>query len=182
MSSGLKEQKKLVLVSANLVITKLHIKFVLCVNLSQINWNLNLNHNIWLRKGGGKRDWWCKFLHIRSAHNSNLGEIYLRFSELNSDSRNRRNWSCPTWSFNISSKEKPHLFTRCWLGSLLWEGEQRFKRWSIPGKNLCHILFSNSNLFCCHGPKGNVSYLSDRFHKTCTNPKCRLLYTSTSQQ
>lgn len=41
MTSGLKAQQMLVLVSANL-----HIKFVLCVNLSQINWNWNLNHNI----------------------------------------------------------------------------------------------------------------------------------------
>jgi hypothetical protein len=68
--------------------------------------------------------------------------IYLRFSELNSDSRNRRNWSRPTWSFKISSKEKPHLFTRCWLGSLLWY-ERKEKVWKMSNtrqKPVSHSL------------------------------------------
>lgn len=122
-AAGLKEQKMLVLAGADTATAKLHIKFVfLHFNLSQISYNLNWNHNILLRKGGRKTDWLCKCLHTHPAHSSHLSEIYLRFSELNSDSRNRRNWSLPTWSFNISSKEKPHLFTRCWLGSLLVGG------------------------------------------------------------
>lgn len=45
--------------------------------------------------------------------------VYLRFSELNSDSRNFRNCSLPTGSFKTSSMPKAHLFTLCWLGSLL---------------------------------------------------------------
>lgn len=69
-----------------------------------------------------------------------LREIYLRFSELNSDSRNRRNWSRPTWSFNISSKEKPHLFTRCWLGSLLWVKEEGLKKINTREKLVSYSL------------------------------------------
>lgn len=103
-----------------MALAKLHIKFALLhFNLCHISWNLNLNHNILPERGGRESDWLCKFLHTHSVHSSDIWESYLRFSELNSDSRNRRNWSRPTWSFNISSKEKPHLFTRCWLGSLL---------------------------------------------------------------
>lgn len=45
--------------------------------------------------------------------------IYLRFSELNSDSRNLRNCSLPTGSFKASSMPKPHRFTLCCPGSLL---------------------------------------------------------------
>lgn len=73
---------------------------------------------------------------------------YLRFSELNSDSRNRRNWSRPTWSFSISSKEKPHRFTRCWLGSLLWGWKRRFekKKWLVSNKSHRHILPDKSVL------------------------------------
>lgn len=48
---------------------------------------------------------------------------HRKFSELNSDSRNLRNWSRPTGSFSASSSEKPHLFTRCWLGSRLLQRE-----------------------------------------------------------
>lgn len=47
--------------------------------------------------------------------------IYLRFSELNSDSRNLRNCSLPTGSLRTSSMPKAHLFTLCWPGSLLGE-------------------------------------------------------------
>lgn len=46
---------------------------------------------------------------------------YLKFSELNSDSRNLRNCSLPTGSFRASSMPNPHRFTLCWLGSLLEE-------------------------------------------------------------
>lgn len=53
------------------------------------------------------------------VHTAQVEGFYLRFSELNSDSRKRRNRSRPTGSFSTSSIEKPHLFTRCWLGSLL---------------------------------------------------------------
>lgn len=172
----------LVLAGSNMVIANnhtymLHIKFVLPhFNCSQISCNLSLNHNILLRKGGRER----KTDYANSSHTANFWEIYLRFSELNSDSRNRRNWSRPTWSFNISSKEKPHLFTRCWLGSLLL-GEQRFDKQSIPGKTLCHSLSSNPDLLCCHMPKGNASNSSERFCTTCMNSKCRPLHNSTSQ-
>lgn len=51
------------------------------------------------------------FLQLLRAHR--------RFSELNSDSRNLRKSSCPAGSLRASSREKPHFFTRCWLGSLL---------------------------------------------------------------
>lgn len=44
---------------------------------------------------------------------------HRRFSELNSDSKNLRNWSRPAGSFSASSREKPHFFTRCWPGSRL---------------------------------------------------------------
>lgn len=44
---------------------------------------------------------------------------HLRFSELNSDSRNLRNCSLPTGSFKTSSMPNAHLLTLCWLGSLL---------------------------------------------------------------
>lgn len=44
---------------------------------------------------------------------------HRRFSELNSDSRNLRKSSWPAGSFRASSREKPHFFTLCWLGSLL---------------------------------------------------------------
>lgn len=50
---------------------------------------------------------------------------YRRFSELNSDSRNLRKSSCPAGSFRASSREKPHFFTLCWLGSLLGRDRQR---------------------------------------------------------
>lgn len=50
---------------------------------------------------------------------SNNRDSYRRFSELNSDSRNFRNWSRPAGSFSASSREKPHFFTRCWVGSRL---------------------------------------------------------------
>lgn len=46
---------------------------------------------------------------------------YLKFSELNSDSRYLRNCSRPTGSFKASSMPKPHRFTLCWFGSLLKE-------------------------------------------------------------
>lgn len=136
MPSGFKEAKMLALVGANLVITKLPIKFALHGNFFRWTGIRIWIITKWLRKGGSKRHQGGTFLHVHSAHDSNLGETYLRFSELNSDSRNRRNWSRPTWSFNISSKEKPHLFTRCWLGSLLW-GEQRFKKWSVYHPKAC---------------------------------------------
>lgn len=44
---------------------------------------------------------------------------YLKFSELNSDSRNLRNCSLPTGSFKASSMPNPHRFTLCCPGSLL---------------------------------------------------------------
>lgn len=50
--------------------------------------------------------------------------VYLRFSELNSDSRNLRNCSLPTGSLKTSSMPKAHLFTLCWPGSLLEEDEK----------------------------------------------------------
>lgn len=49
---------------------------------------------------------------------------HLRFSELNSDSRNLRNCSLPTGSLRTSSMPKAHLFTLCWPGSLLEEDTQ----------------------------------------------------------
>ena len=156
MSSGFKEPKIVVLVGVHPVIIKPEHKVYSPTSATLIGiwiWAIAFD---WEREVARETDDVNFFRY--SAHNSNLGEVYLRFSELNSDSRNRRNWSRPTWSFKISSKEKPHLFTRCWLGSLLWEREQRFKRWSIPGKNLWHSFFNNSNLFSCHRPKGNVSF------------------------
>ena len=115
-----------------------------------------------------------------SAHNSNLGEMYLRFSELNSDSRNRRNWSRPTWSFKISSKEKPHLFTRCWLGSLLWRGNKGLKGDQYQAET-CGKVSSTTQIYLAVTGQREMSHLSDRFHQTCTNPECRLFYTNISQ-
>lgn len=95
-------------------------KFVLLrFPLSQKTGDVSPHHHMELTKGGRKGDWICKSSPIHAPHGCSLRESYLRFSELNSDSRNLRNWSRPTWSFNTSSKEKPHLLTRCWLGSLL---------------------------------------------------------------
>lgn len=59
-----------------------------------------------------------------------LRAAYRRFSELNSDSRNLRNWSRPAGSFSASSREKPHFFTRCWPGSRLLHTKQE-----RPGEN-----------------------------------------------
>lgn len=64
---------------------------------SKQNLNNNKNHKVWE----------CVFI------------MYLRFSELNSDSRNLRNCSLPTGSFKTSSMPNAHLFTLCWPGSLL---------------------------------------------------------------
>ncbi|TNN70571.1 hypothetical protein EYF80_019155 [Liparis tanakae] len=55
---------------------------------------------------------------MRGVFSRRVGE-YLRFSELNSDSRNLRNCSRPTGSLRTSSMPNAHLFTLCWLGSLL---------------------------------------------------------------
>lgn len=164
MSSGFKEPKIVVLVGAHPVIMKLEHKVCSLTLATLIGigiWAITFD---WEREVVRETDDANCFIY--SAHNSSLGEMYLRFSELNSDSRNRRNWSRPTWSFKISSKEKPHLFTRCWLGSLLWEREQR---WSIQGRNLWHSFFNNSNLFSCHRPKGNVSFkwqIPSNLHKS----------------
>lgn len=157
----------LVLVGANMVTAKLQIKFFVSISTFArlaANWVRTLTF-YGQREAEREADYASFFTH--SAHSSNLREVYLRFSELNSDSRKRRNWSRPTWSFSISSKEKPHLFTRCWLGSLLLEGwgKQRFKKRLIPNINLCHVLSSKSNWFCCHMPKGNFTNLSDRLCK-----------------
>ena len=110
MSSGFKEPKIVVLVGAHPVIIKLEHKVcspTLATLIGIWIWAIAFD---WEREVGRETDDVNFFRY--SAHNSNLGEMYLRFSELNSDSRNRRNWSRPTWSFKISSKEKPHLFTR----------------------------------------------------------------------
>lgn len=58
------------------------------------------------------------FWHL-SLDSASFSWAHRRFSELNSDSRNLRKSSCPAGSFKASSREKPHFFTRCWLGSLL---------------------------------------------------------------
>lgn len=50
---------------------------------------------------------------------------YLKFSELNSDSRNLRNCSLPTGSFRASSMPNPHRFTLCCPGSLLPKKKQQ---------------------------------------------------------
>lgn len=50
---------------------------------------------------------------------------YLKFSELNSDSRNLRNCSLPTGSFRASSMPNPHRFTLCCPGSLLQKKKQQ---------------------------------------------------------
>lgn len=71
-----------------------------------------------------------------------------------------------------------------WLAAgwaLCFWGEQRFKKWSMPGKNLCPVPSNNSNRFCWHMAKGNVSNLSDRFYKTCTKSGCRLLLNISQQ-
>lgn len=86
---------------------------------------------------------------------------HRRFSELNSDSRNFRNWSRPTGSFSASSREKPHLFTRCWLGSRLPQrkGNKRIRavvyrvRFSLrmgPGSFLKNPLVDSP---CLHVPE-----------------------------
>lgn len=69
---------------------------------------------------------------------------YLRFSELNSDSRNLRNCSLPTGSFKTSSMPKAHLLTLCWPGSLLPDKEAakvraKNKHWATTSRKIKHI-------------------------------------------
>lgn len=71
--------------------------------------------------------------------------MYLRFSELNSDSRNLRNCSLPTGSLKTSSMPKAHLFTLCWPGSLLQYDAQKATHLSqmkcvCVCKALCSII------------------------------------------
>lgn len=83
-------------------ITKLgHVRFDLLKWQGQVEQNSNPNNNV------NHKVWECLFI------------MYLRFSELNSDSRNLRNCSLPTGSFKTSSMPNAHLFTLCWPGSLL---------------------------------------------------------------
>lgn len=65
--------------------------------------------------------------------------IYLKFSELNSDSKNFRNCSLPTGSFKASSMPNPHRFTLCCPGSLLRKKKQQNSKWAILqySNNLC---------------------------------------------
>lgn len=66
------------------------------------------------------------------------GGSYLRFSELNSDSRNLRNCSLPTGSFKTSSMPKAHLFTLCWLGSLLLNTQEQGLNTVTPPQRARH--------------------------------------------
>lgn len=65
--------------------------------------------------------------------------IYLKFSELNSDSRNLRNCSLPTGSFKASSMPNPHRFTLCCPGSLLQNWKSTEHTMSILILCICNL-------------------------------------------
>lgn len=89
-----------------------HVRFDVLKWQGQAELNSNPNNNV------NHKVWECVFL------------MYLRFSELNSDSRNLRNCSLPTGSFKTSSMPNAHLFTLCWPGSLLQDKSCALKAWN----------------------------------------------------
>lgn len=81
-------------------------------------------------------------LELKLAFNGNRwASSHLRFSELNSDSRNLRNCSLPTGSFKTSSMPNAHLLTLCWFGSLLLNTQEHNFDWQPM-----HRIFRSSPL------------------------------------
>lgn len=144
------------MVTANLHRVCLHF------NLRQISWNLCLNPNILLKQGGRKGGWLCECQpHTHMLHTAQTFEGFT--------------WGFPNWiptpgsvetgpappgpSTSRRKRSPISLLAAGW--ALCFWGEQRFKKWSISGNNLCHILSSRSTLFWCYTPEGNFTNVSD---------------------